>query len=92
MTGSWSWAIPSDAIGGWRSFAGTWTTPKAAGRCIAAWIAWPPPSGVREPQLALLCACADADRCHRTVIARALAERAFEGRLILREVKRDRRD
>jgi hypothetical protein len=40
--------------------------------------------------VALLCACADADRCHRTVIARALAERDFDGRLILREVKGDR--
>lgn len=43
-------------------------------------------------EVALLCACADADRCHRTLIARALAERAFGGRLVLREVKSDRRD
>ncbi len=49
---------------------------------------------VRRPAavVALLCACADADRCHRAVIARALAERVFEGRLVLREVKGDRRD
>ena len=87
MTGSWNWAIPSDAIARWRSFAGIWTTPKGAGRCIAAWIGWPPPSGGRENEVALLCACADADRCHRTLIARALAERDFDGRLILREVQ-----
>jgi hypothetical protein len=34
--------------------------------------------------VALLCACAEAERCHRSVIARALAERHFDGRLVIR--------
>ena len=51
-------------------------------------------TAVRRPgdEVALLCACADADRCHRTLIARALAVRAFDGRLVLREVASDPRD
>jgi hypothetical protein len=36
--------------------------------------------------VALLCACADYRRCHRTLIARALCERSFAGRLIVRDV------
>jgi hypothetical protein len=39
--------------------------------------------------VALLCACADDRACHRTLIAEALATRYFEGRLIVRDVKRD---
>jgi hypothetical protein len=44
---------------------------------------------VRRPRevVALLCACADHRKCHRTLIARALAARAFDGRLSLRDVK-----
>ena len=92
MTGSWSWAIPSDAIGKMAVLRGHLDDPEGG---------WPVHRGldrlasaVRRPgdEVALLCACADADRCHRTVIARALAERAFDGRLILREVRSDRRD
>jgi Protein of unknown function, DUF488 len=41
-------------------------------------------------QVALLCACAEERTCHRTVIAHALAERYFDGRLIIRDVRRDR--
>lgn len=37
--------------------------------------------------VALLCACADSRACHRTLIARALADRTFDGRLIVRDVK-----
>jgi hypothetical protein len=39
---------------------------------------------------ALLCACALEQTCHRTVIARALAARHFDGRLIIRDVREDR--
>jgi uncharacterized protein (DUF488 family) len=35
---------------------------------------------------ALLCACGDGRRCHRTVVAAALNNRHFEGKLNLREV------
>jgi hypothetical protein len=47
---------------------------------------------VRRPGevVALLCACADDRACHRTVIARALSERAFAGRLIIRDVRSGR--
>jgi Protein of unknown function, DUF488 len=40
--------------------------------------------------VALLCACADDRTCHRTVIAHALAARYFDGRLIIRDLRRDR--
>jgi hypothetical protein len=40
-------------------------------------------------QVALLCACALEQTCHRTVIAQALAARYFEGRLQIRDVRRD---
>jgi hypothetical protein len=40
-------------------------------------------------QVALLCACADARTCHRTVIAQALAARYFDGVLLVRDVRRD---
>ncbi len=42
---------------------------------------------VRTPGqvVALLCACADARACHRTVLAHALAERHFGGALTVRE-------
>jgi hypothetical protein len=43
-----------------------------------------------DEQVALLCACADDRTCHRTVIARALAARHFDGRLIIRDVRSDR--
>ncbi|CAN5644735.1 hypothetical protein BH23PLA1_BH23PLA1_36130 [soil metagenome] len=36
---------------------------------------------------ALLCACADAARCHRTVIAQTLADRHFEGALEVLDVR-----
>lgn len=36
--------------------------------------------------VALLCACAAARTCHRTLIAGALSERHFAGDLVLREV------
>jgi hypothetical protein len=44
---------------------------------------------VREPGevVALLCACSDARTCHRTAVARALGDRHFGGRLVLRDVK-----
>jgi hypothetical protein len=43
---------------------------------------------VRAPGdvVALLCACATARTCHRTLIARALAERHFAGALPIRDV------
>jgi hypothetical protein len=37
--------------------------------------------------VAILCACEDFRTCHRLVIARALADRYFEGRLRLRDLK-----
>jgi hypothetical protein len=44
---------------------------------------------VRKPGevVALLCACADGWACHRTVIARALADREFAGRLMIRDLR-----
>jgi hypothetical protein len=44
---------------------------------------------IRRPDtvVAILCACEDSRTCHRLVIARALADRHFEGRLRLRELK-----
>jgi hypothetical protein len=44
---------------------------------------------VRRPGevVAILCACADFRSCHRTVVARALAARAFGGGLIVRDVR-----
>jgi hypothetical protein len=44
---------------------------------------------IRQPGevVAILCACADEGRCHRRVIAQALAERAFKGRLVIRDVR-----
>jgi hypothetical protein len=47
---------------------------------------------VRTPGevVAALCACADDRTCHRTVVARALASRAFDGHLILRDVRSGR--
>ena len=49
---------------------------------------------VRNPSesVAILCACGDARRCHRTVVAEALAARHFGGALAIREVfeKRNR--
>lgn len=43
---------------------------------------------VRRPAevVAILCACADDRACHRTLIARALAEREFGGRLVISRV------
>jgi hypothetical protein len=38
-------------------------------------------------RVAILCACADPRACHRTVIARALSERAFQGRLTIRDIR-----
>ncbi len=35
--------------------------------------------------IAILCACDEADLCHRSVIARALADRHFGGELTIRE-------
>jgi hypothetical protein len=45
---------------------------------------------VRRPgaSVALLCACADPARCHRTVIAEALADRHFGGELEVVDVRR----
>ena len=45
---------------------------------------------VRLPdgRVALLCACGDARRCHRTLVAGALAERHFARALALREIGR----
>ena len=45
---------------------------------------------VREPgaSIALLCACADAARCHRTLVAEALAARHFAGVLEIRPIGR----
>jgi hypothetical protein len=37
--------------------------------------------------LALLCACADPTRCHRSLLAGALSDRHFGGRLAIREVR-----
>ena len=49
---------------------------------------------VRKPSesVAILCVCGDARRCHRTVVAEALAARHFSGTLTIREVfeKRNR--
>jgi Protein of unknown function, DUF488 len=44
---------------------------------------------VRQPRqvVAILCACEDWRTCHRTLVARALADRAFEGGLVLRDVR-----
>ncbi|MDX2037262.1 MAG: DUF488 domain-containing protein [Isosphaeraceae bacterium] len=39
-----------------------------------------------DGRVAILCACDDGSRCHRTVVARALAERRFGGRLELHEL------
>ena len=36
----------------------------------------------------LLCACADYRACHRTLIARTLCERAFGGRLTIRDLRK----
>jgi len=36
--------------------------------------------------VAILCACEDWRTCHRSLVARALADRAFEGKLDLRDV------
>jgi hypothetical protein len=43
---------------------------------------------IRTPgeAVALLCACADARTCHRSLIARTLAERHFAGDLSIRDV------
>ncbi|MEW4569097.1 DUF488 domain-containing protein [Tautonia sp. JC769] len=45
---------------------------------------------VREPREAvcLLCACAEANRCHRTVMAQALNDRFFEGELEIIQIGR----
>ncbi len=37
--------------------------------------------------VAILCACQDARTCHRTVVARALSERSFGGRLTLLDIR-----
>jgi hypothetical protein len=42
--------------------------------------------GRRGEVVAILCACADYQTCHRTVIARALSARRFGGDLIIRDV------
>ncbi len=44
---------------------------------------------IREPGqvVAILCACEDDRTCHRTLVGRALAERDFEGRLALLDVR-----
>lgn len=62
----------ADAEGGWPVHRGL---ERLAGR-------------VRTPgeRVALLCACADAEHCHRTAVARALSERHFGGRLAIRDV------
>jgi hypothetical protein len=46
---------------------------------------------VAEPSavVALLCACADYRKCHRTLIAQALSARHFGGGLIIRDVRSD---
>ncbi|CAN5913327.1 hypothetical protein BH23PLA1_BH23PLA1_43760 [soil metagenome] len=46
-------------------------------------------NGVREPEavVALLCACKEASRCHRSLIAQALADRYFKGALTFRDVR-----
>ncbi len=44
---------------------------------------------ITEPEgVALLCACEDAAACHRTLIALALSQRRFGGRLDVRECRR----
>ena len=45
-------------------------------------------SRLREPgaRVALLCSCAEAARCHRTVVAHALNDRHFGGGLTVREI------
>jgi hypothetical protein len=40
-----------------------------------------------DERVALLCACADARACHRTVIARALSDRSFGGRLAILDIR-----
>jgi hypothetical protein len=59
--------------------------------------AWPVHRGldrladrVREPgeAVSLLCACAEARRCHRTVIAQALKDRSFSGELEIVQIGR----
>ncbi|WP_169976874.1 DUF488 domain-containing protein [Tautonia rosea] len=44
---------------------------------------------VRQPGavVCLLCACAEANRCHRTVIAHALNDRSFSGELEILDVR-----
>jgi hypothetical protein len=44
---------------------------------------------VRQPGavVAILCACAESQACHRTLIARALTTRSFGGRLTIRDVR-----
>ncbi len=46
---------------------------------------------VRTPgeRVAILCACESAAKCHRTVIAQALRERLFDGRLTVRDIGKD---
>lgn len=43
---------------------------------------------IRRPgeRIALLCACADARRCHRTVVAHAVSDRHFDRRLRIHEL------
>jgi uncharacterized protein (DUF488 family) len=44
---------------------------------------------VRQPGqvVAILCACGDWRNCHRTLVARALADRFFKDSLVLRDVR-----
>ena len=63
----------ADPAGGW---------PVHRGLALLAARVRAEPAGV-----ALLCACADADACHRTVLARALADGHFGGKLEIRECK-----
>lgn len=48
----------------------------------------------RDRGVAILCACAVAERCHRSLIADALSKRHFEGALTIHDLGRnhDRRD
>lgn len=47
---------------------------------------------VRTPRevVAILCTCSDGRHCHRTVVAKALNERHFAGKLELREAREQR--
>lgn len=46
-------------------------------------------AAIRRPGevVAILCACDSWETCHRTLVARALSERHFDGKLVLRDTK-----